>query len=610
MTLVVIDLNCRGQTGFTKTKQLIIESEAINKKLDVIHLQEVKIDDKSFESCDFLKNQFQIFANNSENGCYGTCSLVHTKHQTENVKIIPGGRIICLDVNGATLLNVYMPSGSAGMADREDLAGRVLPSLLLDAAKHGICGGDFNAVISAKDATHNYKQKLSSGLQKTVSNNKWQDCFRSLHPDKKAFSFVYKRHMGASGLCEGAAQLDRCYFWGPIRVSKAEYLPAAFSDHLAHHIEVILPGKQEVEEPTFKPYFKIKPEIARDPDFHRLAETVLQGWLPAKNRMCILQWWDLFKKELRQSAKKFSYEKKKEKGARLTYLMLLQAHLAGKVEEGDIEQLDLLRDVQAQIISWFEQRAEEVELHANIRDSDESEKIQSYHYDKLNRVRKRSSILKLKTKNGELVSGHAKCADLLNKEALELMSSEVDLDERAQRELLEQVDKVFTDQDNQMLDKPITNEEVWESLLRANRSSSPGSDSISYSVYIHCWPLLGPLCDVIRAVVEKGRPTESMKHSLLLFAPKNGKESSLLIKDKRKLAMLQTDHKILSGILAERLRKTENHTLSPFQYAASHKRVTHAICQARNALELTKNSNKGVAFYKTDFEAAFDRMCV
>ena len=349
-------------------------------------------------------------------------------------------------------------------------------------------------MISAKDATHNYKQKLSSGLQKTVSNNKWQDCFRSLHPDKKAFSFVYKRHMGASGLCEGAARLDRCYFLGPIRVSKAEYLPAAFSDHLAHHIEVILPGKQEVEEPTFKPYFKIKPEIARDPD--------------------------------------------------------------------------------------FEQRAEEVELHANIRDSDESEKIQSYHYDKLNRVRKRSSILKLKTKNGELVSGHAKCADLLNKEALELMSSEVDLDERAQRELLEQVDRVFTDQDNQMLDKPITNEEVWESLLRANRSSSPGSDSISYSVYIHCWPLLGPhLCDVIRAVIEKGRPTESMKHSLLLFAPKNGKESSLLIKDKRKLAMLQTDHKILSGILAERLRKTENHTLSPFQYAASHKRVTHAICQ-------------------------------
>ena len=105
MTLGVMYLNCRGQTGFTKTKQLIIESEAINKKLDVIHLQEVKIDDKSFESCDFLKNQFQIFANNSENGCYGTCSLVHTKHQTENVKIIPGGRIICLDVNGATLLS-------------------------------------------------------------------------------------------------------------------------------------------------------------------------------------------------------------------------------------------------------------------------------------------------------------------------------------------------------------------------------------------------------------------------------------------------------------------------------------------------------------------------
>lgn len=41
--------------------------------------------------------------------------------------------------------------------------------------------------------------------------------------------------------------------------------------------------------------------------------------------------------------------------------------------------------------------------------------------------------------------------------------------------------------DNDMLDKPISDKDVKASLLSANRNSSPGSDGITYLVYLTCW---------------------------------------------------------------------------------------------------------------------------
>ena len=134
--------------------------------------------------------------------------------------------------------------------------------------------------------------------------------------------------------------------------------------------------------------------------------------------------------------------------------------------------------------------------------------------------------------------------------------------------------------------KPITNEDVKASLLCANRNSAPGSDGITYLVYLTCWNTLGQhLSDVIREIVKEGKLPESMRNSFLVYSPKLGKENSTRIKDKRKLSLLQTDFKVLLGILAGRLKKTENHTISRHQSSAGSKNVSQAVCLTRNAIE-------------------------
>ena len=74
--------------------------------------------------------------------------------------------------------------------------------------------------------------------------------------------------------------------------------------------------------------------------------------------------------------------------------------------------------------------------------------------------------------------------------------------------------------------------------------------------------------------------------------------------------MLAADYKVLTGVLAARLRKTEGHTLSAQQYSASNKKVSHAINQFRDMINNVTANDKGLAEGETDFQAAFDLIAV
>ena len=137
--------------------------------------------------------------------------------------------------------------------------------------------------------------------------------------------------MGEKGLTEGAARLDRIYSWGEISCSKAEYFPTAFSDHLGLLVSVTLPDLSPVVEPNFRPYFKVKPEVATDQRFLALVTETVANWLPAKDKMPLLEWWDLLKSDVKAAAKAITKERKNERKQELSFLMILQARLESKI---------------------------------------------------------------------------------------------------------------------------------------------------------------------------------------------------------------------------------------------------------------------------------------
>ena len=144
-------INCVGQSRFTMSKQLEIQRYIKKHNIDILHLQECKIDDDSFGECPFVRSNFNIFSNNTQNDSfYGTASLVRCDLEVSNVRTDNDGRVIVFDAVSCTWVNMYLPSGTDGAsrALREHYSAEILPQLLLLRQSQGAAGGDLNSIIS------------------------------------------------------------------------------------------------------------------------------------------------------------------------------------------------------------------------------------------------------------------------------------------------------------------------------------------------------------------------------------------------------------------------------------------------------------------------------
>ena len=86
--------------------------------------------------------------------------------------------------------------------------------------------------------------------------------------------------------------------------------------------------------------------------------------------------------------------------------------------------------------------------------------------------------------------GHDECADFLEREVFDLLTNMHIPDPVAEYDMLNEVGKVFTDQDNELLLAPPTEDELKKVLTSSNLLAAPGIDGIPGLVYLECWDSL------------------------------------------------------------------------------------------------------------------------
>ena len=97
----------------------------------------------------------------------------------------------------------------------------------------------------------------------------------------------------------------------------------------------------------------------------------------------------------------------------------------------------------------------------------------------------------------------------------------------------------------------------------------------------------------------------------MVFSSKPNKAKSILPKDKRRLSLLNSDFKVITGLILGRYSKTLNHTLCPQQFATGDdKKISFGICQARDTIQACSKSKLTCGIADLDFEAAFDYLCL
>ena len=323
-----------------------------------------------------------------------------------------------------------------------------------------------------------------------------------------------------------------------------------------------------------------------------------------------MSWWeDIVKPNIKKLLIERGKEVATERRGTLNLLLIRQAYLVKKIHKGNFSKLIELKVVQSEIQNWYSKESEKIKMQGKVEDINESESVRIYHHEIHQKKIKQSSILKLQAEDN-ILEGHAACSNFLENSVAQLLLTPAALDPIAQDRLLAEVEPVFTKADNDILLKAPTKAEVAETLDAANLHAAPGSDGITAFLYKECWDILGdPLTEVAQAVHAGIKPTLSQRTSLMVFGTKPKKPKSIKPSDKRKISLLNSDIKVVTGLEAKRFKKVVTHTLSPSQLCAgSDRRIYHGINKARDAIQACSGSKEGLGLLDNDYKSAFDFM--
>ena len=183
----IVFLNIYGQSGFSLRKIIELENFLYCNKIDIACLQETNIEENTFSDSN-IPSFYNVTINNNRSG-YGTCTLVKKHLPVENVVKDTDGRLISVDVNNMSIVNLYLQSGNdkTSKSQREDFISNT-PNILLYKRENGLLGGDLNSIVDQKDSINYPGQKMSECFKKLINLYKLQDAFRKLYPHAKQYS--------------------------------------------------------------------------------------------------------------------------------------------------------------------------------------------------------------------------------------------------------------------------------------------------------------------------------------------------------------------------------------------------------------------------------------
>ena len=155
MYFYIESLNCRGQTCFTVSKQLLIQEFLKFYLIDILLCQETSVDNESFKTCDYILNKFSILKNNALND-YRTLCLARNDLEISNVNFDTAGRMVPFNINDISIVNIYLTVGTDAHSryERETLISDTLPNLIIDNQGRGIIMEDWNCIVKKQDCTH------------------------------------------------------------------------------------------------------------------------------------------------------------------------------------------------------------------------------------------------------------------------------------------------------------------------------------------------------------------------------------------------------------------------------------------------------------------------
>lgn len=220
--------------------------------------------------------------------------------------------------------------------------------------------------------------------------------------------------------------------------------------------------------------------------------------------------------------------------------------------------------------------------------------------------KRQNHIQKLRTEEGNVVEEEAEMAAVITDYFSSLFTSNVG---HRIMELLPHVPAKVTSEMNIWLNRDFTADEVKLALEGIGDLKAPGPDGLPAVFFKRYWDLVGPkVTEEVLAVLNGATMPEGWNETWVTLIPKVKSPESM--KDLRPISLCNVVYKLISKVLANRLKVILPEIISPNQSAfVAGRLITDNILLAYEVTHYMKNKrrgNEGVASLKLDMSKAYD----
>jgi len=151
-------------------------------------------------------------------------------------------------------------------------------------------------------------------------------------------------------------------------------------------------------------------------------------------------------------------------------------------------------------------------------------------------------------------------------------------------------------------------EELREAVKKGKRHKSPGPDGICHEFFKQMWDVIkNDMIDIINKMYMEGAVPDAQKHGHILCLPIT--VAPLSPENYRTLTILKTDYKLLTRIIANRLRSMMEDILHRNQHCGRNgQTIFDAVSTVPDIIAYAEETNKPICLLSIDFKEAFDKM--
>ena len=201
-------------------------------------------------------------------------------------------------------------------------------------------------------------------------------------------------------------------------------------------------------------------------------------------------------------------------------------------------------------------------------------------------------------------------SDLINEthEFYENLYSSKPIEQHKQDAFLQINTPLLSPNEHNICEGHVTEQELNKALLSMENNKSLGLDGLTTNIYKHFWNILGPeMTNILNFGSENGSLALSQRRGVISLIFKKGDRTKL--KNWRPITLLNTDYKILTKALTNRLQQTLPSLIHTDQTACIPERtINDNLRLIQDAINYANETQTRLAIISVDQLKAFDRV--